>query len=495
MKLELDHPITDPELPSYQHPALREIAADLQRAYDVFHCLRGEGVKQKYLPQEPAEPPDAYKARLGRSVFSDFFRASIHAFAGVLSKFSLVDPPASLKAAADNIDLEGNSLTAWLQQADSLMLRDGAVALCVEMPPDRPGTAGEEAAMGRRPYLLHRPRAKVLNWRVSVTDGVETLERVTLLETVEEEDGAFGVKTEPRYRVIGRGEWWLFKIERDAKNNLTAVQVDQGEYIGANGQRLPVVPVVWYSGYQVGFGHGEMELQQVVEHSIDHFQQRSDLREKTHKCAMPVPVAIGRTPPAPGQAQRPLVIGPNTVIDLDQGGSFTFAEPSASSLVEQRNQIAEVERLIGRQTLGFLFGDPGGTKTAKQASMEGAQTENAIARIAQRKASAVQSLMAIWVMFTGEPLQPGAGLQMSDTIYEQPLEAADISQLQQLTAGEKLMSRRSAIEELQRSGRLKVTTSVEEELERIAEEEPDPADDVGLNDFGELPPVEGQPET
>lgn len=292
--------------------------------------------------------------------------------------------------------------------------------------------------------------------------------------------------------MIGRGEWWLFKIERDAKNNLSAVLVDQGQYVGANGQPLPVVPVVWYSGDQVGFGHGEMELQQVVEHSIDHFQQRSDLREKTHKCAMPVPVAIGRTPPAPGQAQRPLTIGPNTVIDLEPGGSFTFAEPSASSLVEQRNQISEVERLIARQTLGFLFGDPGGSKTAKQASMEGAQTENAIARIAQRKASAMQSLMAIWVMFTGEQLEAGAGLQMSDSIYEQPLEAADIAQLQQLAGGVELISQRSAIEELQRSGRLKVTTSVDDELERLAKERPDPAEDVGLNDFGGLPP---EPET
>lgn len=487
MEINISHPADDPGLPSYQHPALREIAEDLRRAYDAFHCLRGEGVKQKYLPQEPEEPPEAYKARLGRSVFSDFLRASIHAFAGVLSKFSLSNPPATLEAAADNIDLEGNSLTAWFQAVDALMLRDGAVALCVDMPAGRPGTSAEELAQRRRPYLLARPRAKVLNWRVSAAGGVESLERVTMLEAEEVEDGDFGVTMEPRYRVIGRGEWWLFKLERDAKNNLQAVMVDQGQYIGANGQQLPVVPVVWYSGEQAGFGHGEMELRQVVEHSIDHFQQRSDLREKTHKCAMPVPVAIGRTPAAPGQAQRPLVIGPNTVIDLEAGGSFTFAEPSASSLAEQRNQIAEVEKLIARQTLGFLFGDPGAAKTAKQATMEGAQTESAILRIAQRKASAMQSLMAIWCLFTGEQLESGAGLSMSASIYETPMEAADIAQLQQLAGGIELVSQRSAIEELQRAGRLKVTTSVDEELERLAQERPEPAEDVGLNDLGRLP--------
>ena len=85
--MKLDHPIDDSSLPSYRHPALRELAEDLARAHDTFHCLRG--CKDRYLPQEAKEPDDAYKARLSRSTFADFFRASVHAFAGVLSKFSL----------------------------------------------------------------------------------------------------------------------------------------------------------------------------------------------------------------------------------------------------------------------------------------------------------------------------------------------------------------------------------------------------------------------
>lgn len=500
VKTELDHPTDDPSLPSYRHPLLRELGEDLQRAYDAYHCLRG--CKDRYLPQEPKEPDDAYKARLGRSTFSDFYRSSITAFAGVLSKFSLIEPPESLEDASDNIDLEGNSLIAWWQQVDSWMLRDGGVALCVEMPDGLPGSAAEEVAMGRRPYLLARPRSKVLNWRVSVTDGVETLERCTLLELTEEPDGDFGVKMVPRYRVIGRGEWMLFEIERNASNDLTAVMVDQGQYLGANGQPLPIVPVVWYASDQAGFGQGELPLRQVVEHSIEHYQQRSDLREKTHRLALPVPVRIGATPPAPGEARRPLVIGPNSVIDLEPGGSFSFAEPSCASLGEQRAQIAEVEKLISRQTLGFLYGDPGGNKTATQAGLESAQTESTITRIAQRKSSAMQSLMQIWTLYTGEELEPGAGLSMASSLFERPMEAADVSQLQQLTGGDKLVSRQSAIEELQRRGKLTVTTSPEEELERIREEEPEPADPVGLNDLGGLslpvpvePDEEPEPET
>lgn len=486
MTLEIDAPSNDASLPSYKHPVLRELEDDLTRAFDCFHMLRG--VKGKYLPQEPKEPDDAYKARLNRSVFADFLRGSIIAFAGVLSKFTLREAPPSFEEVINNVDLEGNSFAAFMQRADALMLRDGGVLLCVDMPAGSVQNRAEEIAMGRRPYLLMRPRAKVLNWRVSIDNGVETLEQVCCLELVDEPDGAFGVKTVPRYRVITRTGWTVYRIERNASNDLVAVVDDEGPYEAADGGPLPMPPVVWYPADEAGFGQGEMPLRQVQEHALEHFQQRSDLREKTHRVAMPVPVRIGATPPAPGEARKALVIGPNSVVDLDPGGSFSFAEPSASSLAEQRAQIAEVEKLISRQTLGFLYGDPGATKTAMQAGLEGAQTEATVSSIAERKASVVQSLMAIWCAFTGEDLPEDAGITMSASLFERPMEAVDVAQLQSLTGGDKILSRQSAIEELQRRGKLTVTSSPEEELERIRKEDPLPAEDVGLNDMGGLDP-------
>jgi hypothetical protein len=268
------------------------------------------------------------------------------------------------------------------------------------------------------------------------------------------------------------------------------VKIDEGRYIGASGQQLTVCPVVWYRADESkGFGQGELPLRQVVEHCFEHFQERSDLKEKRHKCSMPVPWVKGRLPGpvGPDGSRAPVAIGPNTIMELEPEGAFGFAEPSATSLADQRQGVEDIEKLISRQTLGFLYGDSSATKTAMQAGLEGAQTESVITRLAMRKNSAMQSLMALWVMFTGEDLDPGAGLSMSATLFERPLEPADVKQLQDLTGGEALMSRRSAIEELQRRGKLKATSSVDDELQRLADEAPESADEVGLNDLGGLP--------
>jgi hypothetical protein len=469
-----DHPGTDPKLPSFRHPILQEHASDLERAFDAWYCLRGEETKKKYLPQEAAEPASAYSGRLKRAVFSDFFKAGIEAFAGVLSRSDLVDPPASFEKAQDNVDLEGNSLQAFWMTVDALCLRDGAVPILVEMPDGQPTDGASEAALKRRPYLVNRTRSTCLNWRTAIVDSVEVVTRCTFLEwaEVDDPDGDFGVQYEERYRVIEPGKWTLFKLNKRADGTLALEVMDEGQYLDAKQQPLTICPVVWYSAERTGYGKGGLPLRQVVEHCIEHYQMRSDLKEKTRKCAMPVPVRKGAPPPMPGQAVTPLVIGPNTAIDVDKDGDFHFAEPSATSLAEQRAQVKEVEDLINQQLLGFLSGDSKQTKTATQAQLEGGRTQVSIRAMGERKRSVMQSILAIWCLYTGEELAVGAGLTMDENAFAEPLNAQGADTLQRLAGGVELISQESAVEALQTGGFNRATTSVEDEMDRIRRERP-----------------------
>jgi hypothetical protein len=469
-----EHPGTDPKLPSFRHPILREHAEDLERAYDAWYCLKGEATKKKYLPPEPAEPPNAYEGRLGRAVFADFFRAGIEAFAGVLSRSDLVNPPPTFEKAMDNIDLEGNSLEAWWLTVDALCLRDGGVPVLVEMPDGQPTDGASEAALKRRPYLVSRTRSTCLNWRTAIVNSVEVVTRCTFLEwaEVDSPDGDFGVIYEERYRVIEAGKWTLYKLTKQADGRLTIDEVSNGQYLDAKQKPLPICPVVWYPAEKAGFGKGGQPLRQVVEHCFQHFRKSSDLEEKTHKCAMPVPVEEGGIPVGPGQPERPLVIGPNSVIRLEKGGKFYWSEPEATSLAEQREQIKEVVELINQQLLGFLSGDSKITKTATQAQLEGGRTQVRIKAMGERKKSVMQSILAIWCLYTGEQLPVGAGLTMDENAFVPPLDAQGAKALMDLTGGEPLISQESAVEELQRGGFNRATSSVEDEMERIRRERP-----------------------
>jgi hypothetical protein len=261
-------------------------------------------------------------------------------------------------------------------------------------------------------------------------------------------------------------------LTKRADGSLTRDEEANGQYLDSKQQPLAICPVVWYPAEKAGFGKGGPPLRQVVEHCIEHYQMRSDLKEKTHKCAMPVPVRKGAPPPMPGQAATPLVIGPNTAIDVDKDGDFKFAEPDGSSLAEQRAQIKEVEDLINQQLLGFLSGDSKMTKTATQAQLEGGRAQVSIKAMGERKRSVMQSILAIWCLYTGEELAVGAGLTMDENAYDAPLDAQSAAQLQALAGGVELISQESAVEELQRGGFNRATSSVEDEMERIRRERP-----------------------
>ena len=468
------HSGTDPRLPSFQHPVLREHNEDLERAHDAWYCLRGDGIKRKYLPPEPAEPPTAYEGRLGRAVFSDFFRAGLEGFAGVLSRSELKDPPATFEANKDNVDLEGNSLEAFWLTVDPLCLRDGAVPILVEMPSGNPTDGATEAALKRRPYLVSRTRATCLNWKTDVVDSVEVVTRCTFLEwaEVDSEDGDFGVEYEERYRVIEPGKWTLYRLVKRADGSMEMQKVDDGQYLDSKQQPLKICPVVWYSAEKAGFGQGALPLRQVVEHCFQYFRKSSDLEEKTHKCNMPVPVREGFPPPQPGQPQEQLVIGPNSFIDVPTGGKFYWSEPAATSLAETRTQIDKVKELIDQQLLGFLTGESKIAKTATQSQLEGGRTQVSIHAMGERKKSVMQSIFAIWCLYTGEKLAVGAGLTMDENAFAPPVDAQRADALQRLAGGAELISQESGVAELIRGGFNRSTTSVADEMERINRERP-----------------------
>ena len=463
----LSHPINDPELVSYHRPELVRILPQLKQAYDCWTLLNADGLgaaKEDYLMREPAEPVDAYKARLSRSTYTPIYRDSIRSYAGLLSRFNLIDPPQSLQKNKDNVDLQGSSVQSFMTQVDESALRDGGTFVMVDMMPE----SGEDNFFdqmndGRQPYFIHVKRCDVINWKVSYERGVEVVTQATVRQLRSLPGEGFGSKIEPIYYVLSPGKVETYRLVKSEAQRWSNQKIDEMS------TSLPIIPLVWYGATTTRFAQGDLPMDGLADLSIQHFQMRSDLSELLHKCAMPVPVRKG-APIGPDGRPAPLVLGPNTAVDLPaEGGDFMFAEPTGKSLERHQQEIKHIEELMDRSSLNFLYG--ANVKTATEASLRASQVASSVAALTRNKTSAFNRLMRLWAWYAGEQasITPESGLAINDSLINKPLGASEMAQLVNLY-NNGLISKQTVLDELQRGGVLDPDLIVEEETERIEED-------------------------
>ena len=465
----INHPTNDPTLVSYHRPELVRLLPQLDQAWDCWTLLNSSGLgtaKEKYLHREPAEPEMAYKARLDRATYAPIYRDAIRAYAGLLSRFNLIDAPPSMEANRNNVDLQGSSLQSFLTASDEMALRDGGMFIMVDMMPESGAdNFFDQLNDGRHPYLISIGRSDVINWSVSYERGMETIEQVTVrqLRSIPNPEGQFGSVIEPVYYVLRPGTVQMYRLVK------TDASRWQNQLVDETSTSLPIVPIVWYGATSSRFAQGDLPMDGLADLSIQHFQMRSDLNELLHKCAMPVPVRKG-APIGPDGRPAPLVLGPNTAVDLSaEGGDFKFAEPTGMSLQRHQAEITHVEELMDRSSLNFLYG--ANVKTATEASLRASQVASSINALIRNKTAAFGLLMRLWAWYAGEQasIKSESGLAINDSLINKPLGASEMAQLVNLyTQG--LLSKKTVLDELQRGGVLDPDLVVQDEMDRIDED-------------------------
>ncbi len=445
----------DPTLPTWKHPVLQNIEPDLELLGDCWSGLRGK--ESDYLPQEQKEPDQAFQARLSRATYVPSFRKAVEGYAGVFSQFTLTDLPPSLEAERDDCDQHGNNLQAFFAMADCLSMRDGGCAVMVEMPPEIViESEAERLALGRQPYLVLIERKNILNWKTEFIAGQEVLTQATILEWREVENGDFGFVLEPFFRVLTPGGFQVWQINKSVGARQKLVMVEEGQ------TSIEDVPLTWYSPQPQRWGHGLPPFRELSLLTLQHYRSRSDLSELLHRCALPVPVRRGALM-MDGQTPPPLVIGPNSVVDVPEGGDFAFAEPAGTSLAQQQQHLAHIEGLINKETLAFMSGDSQ-AMTATQARLQAGQVQSGLSLAAAQKSSLFEQLQFLWIEYTGE--EATGSLEVAPQALEQRFEPQQIEQIRSLSDGGYL-SKQTALQLLQRGGVLPIDFDVEEEIQGL----------------------------
>lgn len=468
MAHSITHPINDPDLVSYHRPELVRLIPQLEQAEDCWTLLNGEGLgeaKAKYLAQEEGEPDKSYKARLDRSTYTPIYRDSIRSYAGLLSRFNLIDAPPSFEENKDDVDLQGSTIQSFMTKVDELALRDGGTFIWVDMMPDNGAdNFYDQLSDGRHPYFINVKRCDVISWQVSYNRGVESVDKAVIrqLKAVPNPQG-YGSTVEPVYYVLTPG-----KVEEYQVEQRKGEQKYSNRLINTWVVSLPVVPLVWYGATTTRFAQGDLPMDGLADLSIEHFQMRSDLKELLHKCAMPVPVRKGAILGADGKP-LPLVIGPNSAVDVPVDGNFTFAEPTGKSLERHQAEVKHNEELMDRSSLNFLYG--ANVKTATEASLRASQVASSVSALIRNKTAAFGRLLRLWAVYAGQEssITAESGISINDALINKPLGASEVAQWVNLYTNE-LASRRLVLDELQRGGVLDPDLVIDEEIKRIEEE-------------------------
>jgi hypothetical protein len=184
------------------------------------------------------------------------------------------------------------------------------------------------------------------------------------------------------------------------------------------------------------------------------------------------------------QGAKTLTLGPNSGLDVPQGGDFKIVEVLGSSLQQHHNHLVHIESLIDRQTLSFLFS--GGEKTATQSILESAQMQATLSSLGECKASVMENLFKLWGTFSGDTVAADAGVDLSSTVFEAPVTKETLALAKELYNND-LLSRASVLMLESKLGLLPEGRTINQEEEAIRAQRPAPARTPGPNDLAELP--------
>jgi hypothetical protein len=207
----------------------------------------------------------------------------------------------------------------------------------------------------------------------------------------------------------------------------------------------------------------------------DWYRSYSDLKELLHKCAMPIPVlkdSNRQMIPGPDGAPMPapIVLGPNQIMQIfDKDGSFSFAEPSGSSLDKHMQVLKELEANIDRSLLNFVLSGSS-NRTATEVELQSASIQANLTSLSESKESAMQSLYELWAKFTGEQISNDAGLDMKASITEKEVDNDTLTMCSGLY-DKGLMMRETFLALAQRRGLLRPKVDAKKEAALLAVED------------------------
>lgn len=402
------------------------------------------------LPKWPNEEQKSYDARLSVATLYPAFARTVEVLSGKpFSKEAKLSEstPETVKAWAENIDLQGRNLHSFAAE----LLRDciafGVAGVLVDFPPVAGVTnRAEERAVGARPYFVRYAPGNVLGWRSERIAGVEKLVQLRLLESVTIFDGAFGEKVIEQVRVLTPGAWQTWR------------QNEKKEWIPFEDgvTTIKEIPFVFFYGIRSGYGTGKPPLLDLAHLNVEHWQSSSDQQTILHVARVPILTVIG------AEDGNELTVGASTAVKLPMGSDMKYVEHSGAAISAGRESILDLEERMQKAGGELLQLKPGNI-TATQVNAENEANKCTLQRIVEVFEDGLDQCLAFACAWIGESV--GGEVELYKAFGEIPSDASMETIIKAVALG--IVSGETAFYEMQRRGMLASSADWDEQSAKL----------------------------
>ena len=189
-----------------QHPEYIENAPIWKLTRDAVKgnpAIKAGGIK--YLPADFAKKDaERYAVYKERAYFMGVTGQTQDATLGMaFRKPPIIEVPASLEDAADNIDGTGQTLEQVAKFGVKEVEETGRIGFLADYPAAEEGlTKAKEQALGLRPYMTTYTAESIINWKTEVIGGRLMLTLVVLVEEVDNGEDEYAHDLDKQYRVL-----------------------------------------------------------------------------------------------------------------------------------------------------------------------------------------------------------------------------------------------------------------------------------------------------
>lgn len=361
------------------------------------------------LPKWPKEENEDYQNRLKLSTLFPAYSETVknntgRVFAEPIKLGEKV--PAKVAAYTEDFDRQGNNLQVWAQSFFSVALSRGLCHALAEYPNIAPTgqtgqivTQADANAVKARPYAIMIRPQQVIGWRSSSKDGEHVLTQFRYMESVEEEDGLFGIKRIDQIRVLTPGAWKTYREqEKDGKKEW----VQHGEGLTS----LDHIPLTTLYTERTGFMTAKPPLLELAHLNVKHWQSQSDQDNILHVARVPMLAISGID-----DDTWELKVGTASATKLPAGGEMKWVEHTGKSIEAGRVSLQDLEAQMVVAGAKLLQKDKQSVKTATQAEDEAAQEMSPLQTMAGQLEDALDQILQHFAELIGE--QEGGNVQVN----------------------------------------------------------------------------------